>query len=316
MLGSCRVLAPAKINIGLVVSPGTGGYHNIESVFQTVDLCDELAVETQDAAGVIVRCAGADIPAQNTLTVAFEAFCEEAAVLRQSPVRDAGVFGARVALMKRIPQGAGLGGGSSDAAAFVRALEMVYGVRLDRAAKTRIAAKTGSDVFFFMEAFSAADAGCSFDREGNLPVKIDAFAAVVTGRGENVKRIGARNDLFFVLVYPGVCVSTREAFALLDAERGAGGERPPALGELEAMYREGAKSWRFVNSFTKPVSRVFPDIARALDDVKETGAAFTGMSGSGSAVFGVFESRGAADDAVRRLKLKWERCWGIIQTAA
>jgi 4-diphosphocytidyl-2-C-methyl-D-erythritol kinase len=288
----CRVSAPAKINIGLAVSPGTGGYHNIESVFQTVALCDGLEVEKRDAAGIDVRCKGADIPAQNTLTAAYDAFCAEA-------VRDAEIFGADVTLTKRIPQGAGLGGGSSDAAAFVGALQAISGVRLDGAARARIASRVGSDVFFFMEALSRRGGG---------------FAAVVTGRGENVRRIEVRDDLFFVLVYPDVFVSTREAFALLDAENVGDGERMPD--RPEAMYRADAGTWRFVNSFTEPVSRRYPRIARALDDVRETGASFADMSGSGSTVFGVYAAREDADRAVRRLKLKWERCWGIIQAAA
>jgi 4-diphosphocytidyl-2-C-methyl-D-erythritol kinase len=334
MFESCRVLAPAKINIGLAVSPGTGGYHNIESVFQTVGLCDELEAARQDGAGVVVRCEGADIPAQNTLTAAYQAFCQEAAALGRDSA-----FGTCVTLVKHIPQGAGLGGGSSDAAAFVRALEAVHGVCLDSAARLRIASRVGSDVFFFTEAFSAADSalrqaeeprsltreGCRRDdsdaqaadvdaarrRGGAPPLRIDSFAAVVTGRGEHVRRIGARDDLFFVLVYPGVSVSTRDAFALLDAERVWSGENPQP-DEMEAMYRAGARSWRFANSFTKPVSRAFPDIARALDDVRETGALFADMSGSGSAVFGVYETHKDAAGAVSRLKQKWESCWGTF----
>jgi 4-diphosphocytidyl-2-C-methyl-D-erythritol kinase len=307
-----RILAPAKINIGLVVSPGTGGYHNIESVFQTVDLCDGLEIaELRGDAGVVVRCDGADIPARNTLTAAYDAFLAETAAFGTGAARDAGIFGARVTLTKRIPQGAGLGGGSADAAAFVRALQAMRGIRLDGAARAGIASRVGSDVFFFMEAFYGAGEGRFFGGVDVPPFKIGAYAAVVTGRGEGVRRIEARNDLSFVLVYPDVSVSTREAFALLDAENGAGGERPPH--DPEAMYRADVGSWRFVNSFTKPVSRVFPNIARALDDVRETGAAFADMSGSGSTVFGVYESRENADRAVRRLKSKWERCWGIIQ---
>ncbi|GMO49626.1 MAG: 4-(cytidine 5'-diphospho)-2-C-methyl-D-erythritol kinase [Treponemataceae bacterium] len=315
------MLAPAKINIGLAVSPGSDGYHNIESVFQTVGLCDELEVVRQDGAGIVVCCKGVDIPAQNTLSAAYETFCKEAAALG----RDGASLGTRVTLEKRIPQGAGLGGGSSDAAAFVRALEAVHGVCLDNTARTRIASRVGSDVFFFTEAFSVAEeerlsvrGGCRRDgqrlarrRGGAPPLMINSFAAVVTGRGEYVRRIRTRDDLFFVLVYPGVCVSTRDSFALLDAEGVSGGENPP-VEELEAMYRADVRLWRFANSFTKPVSRAFPEIAQALDDVRETGAVFADMSGSGSAVFGVYEAQKDADSAVSRLKQKWESCWGTF----
>jgi 4-diphosphocytidyl-2-C-methyl-D-erythritol kinase len=297
MLESCRVLAPAKINIGLNVLPGTvDGYHNIESVFQAVSLCDTLLVACAPEKGVCsVECTGMDLPPHNTITAAYAAFCEETG-------NDNGV---RVVLTKHIPHGAGLGGGSSDAAFFVKALERLFAVPPDMDMRARVASRVGSDVFFFL-----------LGGKKNL-------CAVVTGRGENIKRITARR-LFFVLVCPDVYVSTKEAYDLLDsyyAEQCAGGECASGLctaadetvraQAFEAMYHADVRAWRFVNSFTEPVSSHAPQIAEALRDVREAGALFADMSGSGSSVFGVYLSYEEARKAHLQLERRWKRCYTL-----
>jgi 4-diphosphocytidyl-2-C-methyl-D-erythritol kinase len=213
-----------------------------------------------------------DLPEDNTLQGAYRGFCEETGA-------DPGI---RVTLKKRIPSGAGLGGGSSDAAALVRALERLCGFPPDPEKRARIAARVGSDVFFFLLA-----EGC----------------AVVTGRGENVRPIKARKDLFFAPLFPEEAVSTGEAYRLLD-ESFAAGYAPcaPALRELEAMYYGPVEDWRFTNCFFGPVSARHPAIVRALEGLREAGADFAAMSGSGSAVFGVFVSSLKARWALQKLK--------------
>jgi 4-diphosphocytidyl-2-C-methyl-D-erythritol kinase len=290
MFESCRVLAPAKVNIGLNVFPRAGdGYHNIESVFQTVQLCDVLVAERKKSVGgCSISCVGMELPNENTLTAAYSAFCAETGIRE----------GVHVELEKRIPHGAGLGGGSSDAASFVRALETLVGVCLDSAALARIADSVGIDVFFFLLV-----SPCAAGKNG---------CAVVTGRGQHVCGIAARDDLFFVIVCPDVYVSTKEAYSRLDDcfKMGYAVSAPP-LSALEDMYYAGVESWRFVNSFTEPVSRKFPRIAQALVDVASTGALFADMSGSGSAVFGVYPSRKKAQNAFSRLNKSWEQCYCI-----
>jgi 4-diphosphocytidyl-2-C-methyl-D-erythritol kinase len=290
MVDSCKVLASAKVNIGLNVLPLARpcGYHNIESVFQSVALCDELIVEcARKNAGFELECLNMDLPKENTISAAYAAFCDEA--LDGSP-------GIRVTLKKRIPSGAGLGGGSSDAASLVFALEKIFDVSLNVDAKKRIASRVGSDVFFFLLA-GHQDKG--------------AFAAVVTGRGERVKSIEARRDIFFVLVCPHSAVLTREAYGALDEWRVQNGQDAPPvpLDELEAMYYADVESWRFTNSFTPQVLRLLPEVARALNDVRGTGALFAAMSGSGSAVYGVYQSKESANAAYLRLNKDWEQCY-------
>jgi 4-diphosphocytidyl-2-C-methyl-D-erythritol kinase len=141
-----------------------------------------------------------------------------------------------------------------------------------------------------------------------------AFAAVVTGRGERVKTITARRDIFFVLVCPRVFVPTGDAYRMLDEWRARNvmrerEETQPRLDELEAMYHADVKTWRFANSFTPLMLRREPEIARALGDVRKTGALFAGMSGTGSTVYGVYQSKESANAAFLRLNKNWEQCY-------
>ncbi|WP_187149441.1 4-(cytidine 5'-diphospho)-2-C-methyl-D-erythritol kinase, partial [Treponema endosymbiont of Eucomonympha sp.] len=240
------------------------GYHNIESIFQTIPFYDELTVAPIRGHGACeVDCRGLELPGNNTFTRAYRGFCEETGI-------DASV---RVTVEKRIPQGAGLGGGSSDAASFIRTLNALFKTEPDIKRSTRIASGVGSDVFFFLSCGEGG--GC----------------ALVTGRGEQIKPIARRTDLCFVVVCPDVQSGTAEAYRLVDEWHESTGESPcPSLADLEAMYYQPASEWAFVNSFAAPLIQQYPLIGEALEDLAKAGASFTQMSGSGAAVFGVFES--------------------------
>ncbi len=260
-----RVNAYAKVNFGLNVLPARDdGFHNIESIFQTVDLSDELDVRVSGDGRCRVGCSGLSLPEENTLTAAYRAFREIAGI----PVP-----GFDVTLRKGIPAGGGLGGGSSDAAAFVRAAERLCGITLEKEQLDYIAANTGSDVFFFLNC-CAGGRGCS----------------AVSGRGEKVKDIPGRQDLFLVLIFPGINSSTREAYAAVDRAADAGEALlGPELEEMEIVYHKAAAEWNFVNTFTDVVSKLYPRIGDALIDLRKAGAVFVDMSGSGSTVYGVYD---------------------------
>lgn len=287
MLCDVRVLAPAKINIGLRVLPARAdGYHGIESIFQTVPLYDKLALQRTGVEGrqCHIVCDGMILPEKNTLTSAYEVFCEVTGVSES----------VKVSLDKSIPSGAGLGGGSSDAASLINALDAVYGTNLTIAQKRYIAGKVGSDVFFFVECNDATT----------------PFAALVQGRGEEVSPILPRRDLFFVLICPDVHSSTKEAYSLVDQWYSPNWEWDgvPAK-RLEIVYKAPVDAWEFVNSFTVPLVQRYPLIGQGLQDLQDAGASYTQMSGSGSAVFGVFPSKVAADCAFLKLREKWKRCY-------
>lgn len=273
--------AYAKVNFGLRVLPGRAdGFHGIESIFQTVDLYDELSMTTTAEKGCVVHCSDMELPENNTLTKAYKAFCKEVSCE---------VPGVRVELKKGIPSGGGLGGGSSDAAALTRMLETICDVRLSDSELDNVAAETGSDVFFFMHC----------DEQGR-------GCALVSGRGENVKKIHGREDLFLVLIFPEVSSSTKEAYALVDEAFSRGKFLvSPEFDELELVYRKPPENWTFINTFTPVISKKYEDIGRAIEALRALGCEYAEMSGSGSTVFGVFSSRQEAESAVKELTGSW-----------
>ena len=273
--------AYAKVNFGLRVLPGrSDGFHGIESIFQTVDLYDELTLTTTSEKGCFVHCSDMELPENNTLTKAYNAFCK---------VVNCEVPGVRIELKKGIPSGGGLGGGSSDAATLTRMLEELCGVRLSDSELDNIAAETGSDVFFFMHC----------DEKGR-------GCALVSGRGEVVKKIHGREDLFLVLLFPKVSSSTKEAYALVDEALARGKFLvSPEFDELELVYRKPPENWTFINTFTPVISAKYKDIGRAIEALRALNCDYAEMSGSGSTVFGIFSSRQEAESAVKELTGSW-----------
>ena len=273
--------AYAKVNFNLRVLPKrSDGFHNIESIFQTIELFDELEVSVKEEHGCFVECQSIALPQNNTINSAYEAFCT---------VTDVKVPGVHVVLKKGIPVGGGLGGGSSDAAALVRVLERLCNIKLSGEQLNYIAEKTGSDVFFFMN--------CDADGKG---------CALVSGRGEVVEKITGRNDLYLLLVFPEICSSTKEAYALVDKELECKSSYNfPVLKDLEDIYRKKPSDWNFINTFTPSLCGRYSDLTRALDALKNGGAEFSDMSGSGSTLFGVFTLRQQAESCKKLLDVTW-----------
>jgi 4-diphosphocytidyl-2-C-methyl-D-erythritol kinase len=189
--------------------------------------------------------------------------------------------GLAISVEKRIPAGAGLGGGSSDAAAVLAGLEALLGGGLGEDALAGLGASIGSDVPFFLS----------------------STAAIVSGRGENVRPIVARDDFSIVIAFPGFPVATAGAYALLDRVRPDGGHEPdPGPEELVAAYGGEIRQWPFANSFEPVIGGSMPEIPKAKAILLGAGASFAAMSGSGSSIFGVFEGEAGAETAKRRLE--------------
>lgn len=269
MADSVVALAPAKINVGLSVFPRRAdGYHDIEGVFTTVSLHDTLSVSIAGGKReCLVDCPSMVLPAQNTFTAAYKAFCVLTGI--ESSVR--------VTVDKRIPSGGGLGGGSSDAASFIQSIDRLFCTRLVASELYELALSVGSDVPFFMHALCEAGEG-------------KPYAAYVTGRGEKVEALPARK-LDVRLALPGIQVSTKEAYAWLDEAIERGEVRHNAFSgkaEWDTEWDKAVRDWRFVNDFTAPVAARHEAIASAIREMKGAGASFADMSGSGSTVFGIF----------------------------
>ena len=270
MADSVAVLAPAKINVGLSVFPKRAdGYHDIEGIFTTVSLYDTLSVSLEDGEGkCLVDCPSMELPKDNTFTAAYKAFCVLTGI-RSS---------VRVTVDKRIPSGGGLGGGSSDAASFIQSIDRLFDTHLTALQLYDLALAVGSDVPFFMHALLEAESG-------------KPYVAYVTGRGENVEALPPRVDMEVRLFSSGISVSTKEAYAWLDAAMEGGRVVHNAFTGKDAWLAEWKKDvadWSFVNDFTAPVVARHGAIADAIQNMKEAGALFADMSGSGATVFGVF----------------------------
>ena len=283
MLSSVHVKAPAKLNLHLkVCEKRDDGFHDIESIFQKIPLYDELLIEMVDSSCTCqVISPDFTLPLENTLTSAYKAFCSCTGING----------GVRITLKKRIPSGAGMGGGSSDGAAVLSGLSKLFGVELTPEQKHKAASSVGSDVFFFLED------GDRYD------------AAVVSGRGENVRYINSRKDLYFVLLCPGVHSSTGEAYALVDSWHNVNRAGNTPFNELEDMYGKPVSEWTFYNSFTEPLAWKFPEIRKALSDLQQSDADYVQMTGSGSVVFGLFASAEDARNAYDVLKDSWAECY-------
>ncbi len=287
-----RVLAPAKLNLGLrIVGRRPDGYHEIVSLFVPLDLVDEVRVSVEPGgSGVDFALEGVaeDVPSDDRNLAARAA----AAFLAQSGA----ACGVRVRLRKRIPVGAGLGGGSSDAGAVLRALAARLPGRLEPLRLARLALELGADVPFFLEPRPAR----------------------VSGVGEVVEPLAGFPPLHFLLATPGPPLATAavyEAFdgsgaALTPPEEGhtirALSElwRAPDAGSGAAVPKPSAKpSWErlLVNDLEPVACRLRPAIGPLLGAIREAGAPGAGMSGSGPTVFGVFETAADARRARERL---------------
>jgi 4-diphosphocytidyl-2-C-methyl-D-erythritol kinase len=275
MSSRAKVLAPAKVNLFLrVLGRRPDGYHEIDTIFQAIGLYDEIELEL-GGDGIELEVVGTDLgpPKENLAYRAAETMLAYAS-------NEAGV---RIRLTKRIPVGAGLGGGSSDAAAVLRCLGELVGVR-DPAALAGIGAELGSDVPFFL---------------GTSPL------ARGTGRGEILEPVVPLRPADLVVLSPPVHVSTGPAYAALAEVRA--GEPGKALGEWTDPTSWSEVAERCENDFEPVIAAAHPEVRTALEALRDSGAACVLMSGSGSSCFGLYgdpsESRDVADSL--REELGW-----------
>ena len=265
---SVRIRACAKLNLTLRVLGVRGdGYHELRTTFQTVALHDTLTF-TETAGPFRLECNEPRCPLDETNLV------WRAAQLMWRQRGMAGrAAGVTARIVKRIPIESGLGGGSSNAAAAIRGLQVLWRMTLDAAALRRIARELGADVPFFLEGGSA--------------LGID--------RGDTLFALADLPRYSVVLVMPPFGVSTRDAFRWWDSARRAG------AGRVTAGSLPNLPGSELVNDLQAPVGRRHPEIDRIGRQLMRLGALFASMSGSGSTVFGLFGSREDAMRAARRV---------------
>jgi len=267
------VEAPAKVNLFLeVVRRRPDGFHEIDTVFQAVSLYDRLSVAASPVLELEVTSAPVGVPrdARNLVWKAARALADRTGVRA----------GARIRLTKGIPVGAGLGGGSSDAAAALAALNRLWRTDLSDEALIEVAAGLGSDVSFFIRGGTARG----------------------RGRGERLDPIDAAGVLWYVILWPGVAISTAEAYRRLDERPSEAPRTPDALiAALAAGDVEGIGGTTF-NRLGPVAAAIEPRVGRALDRVRDSGAVAACVTGSGAAVFGLFDGRTSAERAAAQLR--------------
>ncbi|MFB3923786.1 MAG: 4-(cytidine 5'-diphospho)-2-C-methyl-D-erythritol kinase [Terriglobia bacterium] len=277
-----RVRAFAKINVGLkILGKRADGYHEIRTVFQTVALHDLLTVTiSKRGRGITLVCDEPSIPtgSDNLVYRACGAW------------KQASGFhgGIRIELIKKIPAGAGLGGASSDAAATLLALERLTGDQLEAAERTRIAAELGSDVPFFL--FGGR--------------------ALASGRGEEIVPLDDLPRRCCLIVFPGFQVSTAWAYGeagRLPGRRLTKGRRALKMDVLGARPLFPLREWGPAeNDFERVVFARWPELAKLKRQLIRAGAETASLTGSGSAVFALFQSAQKTAQASELVPRGWQ----------
>lgn len=280
-LDSVEVIAPAKLNLALLVGPvRPDGFHEIASLMLPVTLADSVSVRRTPGEGLSVACDVA--PGEANLA---------ARMVRELERRLGRSFEARVTITKRIPAGAGLGGGSSDAAATMIALERLYDLDLPPQVRCAAAAAVGSDVPFFLWP------GPQF----------------ATGRGQVLRPVGLP-ELHVVIAVPGFSLSTREVYAWHDADaavdlQGFVARARDLSRRLRTARTVGAVAGLVVNDLEPCVVARRPEVGALRDRLLAEGALAAAMTGSGAATFGLFRDAQSAGRA--RAALAPARAWHV-----
>jgi 4-diphosphocytidyl-2-C-methyl-D-erythritol kinase len=274
--------APAKVNLHLEIKGmRSDGYHEILSVVHSVALFDRVRLRSlKEKNALRVWCDPALTRGTNIAAAAVQAF-------RKSCEIETGV---EVQIKKGIPLGAGLGGGSSDAAAVLLGLNETFGFPLSGRKLHELACELGSDIPFFLR----------------------GPAALLSGRGEIIRDIQPRQDFLLVLVYPRFAISTREAYRWFDGDANGASRESRSAEDLKFEYeKKPPDSWSFANSFQSTIERRYPLIKEIAAELKHAGAHLSSLSGSGSSVFGIFSDMGTARSAARRMRSHHAHVWVV-----
>jgi 4-diphosphocytidyl-2-C-methyl-D-erythritol kinase len=253
--------APAKLNLFLhVTARRADGYHELQTLFQLVDLCDTIEIQvTPD--GSFTRPLGPEgVSAEDDLTL------RAARALQQA---SGSALGARISIHKRIPQGGGLGGGSSDAATVLLALNQLWDLRMPIADLARIGVALGADV----------------------PVFVHGSTAWAEGVGERLTPV-TLPPRWYLIVHPGVGVSTREVFQSPELTRNS------PLITIRAFFDSGGR-----NDCEPVVRRHSKEVAAALDWLGRSHPAQ--LTGTGACVFAAFETAEKARDVAKQVPGGW-----------
>lgn len=255
----------AKINLGLnIVSKRPDGYHNLETVFYPIPLTDALEIKYMDEkfpseSPCDLKITGKDVDCNEEDNLVIKAYQLLAADFQLPRVH--------AHLVKRIPTQAGLGGGSSDAAYMIRLLDERFRLNIGIPEMERYAAKLGADCAFFITADPSYAEGI-----GDVLMPVDVPGADLGG-------------YYLAVVKPSVAVSTRDAYAAIVPKT------PSKC--CRDIVRQPIETWKdeLVNDFEAPIFAMHPELAAIKQSLYDAGAVYAAMSGSGSALFGIFREQ-------------------------
>jgi len=265
--------APAKVNLFLeILGKRDNGYHEIETIMQEIDLADSLQFEeTQE--GVTLECNDKNIPANqdNLVCKAANLILEECGIKK----------GVLINLEKNIPVGAGLGGGSSDAATTLKALNSLWKVGLNNEELMEFAAKLGSDIPFF----------------------INGKTALCRGRGELITPVEVRNRMDYIILFPRVHISTETIYKNLKIDLTK--KRKDVSFFLDALkYSEAASISKLLfNRLEEIIFATYPDLLQVKSTLESFDFCGLSISGSGSAFFGLCNDRHQAEVIKSKIEL-------------
>ena len=283
MAKSLRLKSYAKINFNLkVLGRRQDGYHEIDSLIQNISLCDDIHLTETDH-GITVTCLSLRVPQgkENIAYKAAEAFFNMTGVNK----------GVDISIEKRVPVAAGLGGGSSNAAAVIIGLNHMFGTNISRMKMLGLAEGIGSDVPFFIEG-------------GTVHVR---------GRGEVVEKLKPSSETWIVLVAPKFEISAKFAYDEFDKVLAFRLRRKEAPKLSSVEISSWAMSSILHNDLEEPVSAKHKEIAKIKERLLSLGATGAAMSGSGPAVFGLAQDEASAGKIVDRLKKDYPRTF-LVKT--
>ncbi|MDR1196027.1 MAG: 4-(cytidine 5'-diphospho)-2-C-methyl-D-erythritol kinase [Endomicrobium sp.] len=276
-----KIQAPAKINLYLeIIGKRPDGYHNLESVMQTVSLFDDITVE-DISSGIILECDNANIPSDSS-NLAYKAALS---LQKHFDIQK----GVKITLKKEIPTGAGLGGGSSDAAAVIKALVKLWGIKASKPELESIAAGLGADVPFFLT----------------------GGTAVCKGIGEIVFPLANIRKMPIILVNPGFGVSTPSVYRNVEFPL----TKPRKIRIIERLicggsFNKNDASKYCFNRLEEFVFPAYPEIAKIKSIMADLGCASL-MSGSGATVFCILGSESQSETIKSKLREYHWNTWTV-----
>ena len=267
---SIKLNSYAKLNLTFdIVGKLPDGYHRIESIMHLIDLCDEIELSEIKENKVKLRCDLKELENNKNLAYKFAMLLKKKFKIN---------IGAEIKINKKIPIGSGLGGGSSNSATVLLGLNKLWGLGLPNFALMTLASELGSDVPFFLL----------------------GGTAYAYNRGESVERVDFNGRFMFLVITTDIRIDTKNAYQLVDIKKTG---RKFATQRMLRAINENKSITEFLhNDFEQFIFQKYPELSKIKEDLIKNGAENSGLTGSGSAVFGIFRDKGKLEKAYRILK--------------